>query len=86
MVTLAVLNGVGRVITENHYATDVLIAAALGSVAGWLVPELLHYGSHPEGPAEDPDPSADGAPAGLRLSMLPLLSNEQLGITILAVH
>ena len=40
----ASLLGVGRVMSDNHYATDTLLGAALGLAAGWLLPLALHYG------------------------------------------
>jgi membrane-associated phospholipid phosphatase len=40
----ASLLGIGRVVTDNHYATDTLLGALLGLGAGWLLPLALHYG------------------------------------------
>lgn len=50
LIGAAVLNGVGRIATENHYASDVLLGFGLGGLAGWLLPAALHYGlGEPEG-------------------------------------
>ena len=35
---------IGRSITDNHYATDIIAGALVGSLIGWLVPTALHYG------------------------------------------
>jgi membrane-associated phospholipid phosphatase len=40
----AVTGGVLRVMTDNHYASDVILGAGVGVVAGYLMPVLLHYG------------------------------------------
>lgn len=40
--TLAV--GYGRIVTDNHYMTDIIAGAVTGGLAGWLIPSLLHYG------------------------------------------
>lgn len=54
--------GVGRLIVDAHYATDVLAGAAVGSAVGYLVPKLLHYKSPKLG---TPAPRADAHSIGL---------------------
>jgi membrane-associated phospholipid phosphatase len=44
----ATATGVLRVVSDDHYSTDVLLGAALGLGSGWLLPELLHYGGGAE--------------------------------------
>lgn len=39
-LTLAATTGVLRVMSDQHYATDVLTGMAAGSLAGWLIPKL----------------------------------------------
>jgi membrane-associated phospholipid phosphatase len=46
LYTLAVLPGAGRIYTGNHWSSDVVMGAALGSFAGWKVVRYNH--SHPE--------------------------------------
>jgi membrane-associated phospholipid phosphatase len=36
--------GYGRIVSDNHYMTDVLSGMIVGGLSGWLVPSLLHYG------------------------------------------
>lgn len=40
---VASTQGVLRVVSDNHYATDVLLGSAVGFTAGYIVPWLLHY-------------------------------------------
>lgn len=49
-ITLAAAGAVGRAATKNHWATDVLLGAALGVGAGYLLPAALHYGFDGRGP------------------------------------
>lgn len=42
-ISLAVLAGVGRIVADRHYATDVLAGWIAGTLSGILVPQLLHY-------------------------------------------
>jgi membrane-associated phospholipid phosphatase len=43
-ITLAAAAGTLRVVGDRHYATDVVVAAALGFAMGYGMPTLLHYG------------------------------------------
>lgn len=43
-ITIAATVGVLRMVSDNHYATDVIAAWALGAFSGWVLPSLLHYG------------------------------------------
>jgi len=43
-LTLAAATGTLRVVGDRHYATDVLVGAALGFAIGYGMPTLLHYG------------------------------------------
>ena len=45
LYTLAVLPGIARVYQEKHWASDVVMGAAIGSFAGWKVVRYNH--SHP---------------------------------------
>ena len=37
--------GVLRILSDDHYASDVLLGAGVGFVSGYVLPEWLHYGS-----------------------------------------
>jgi membrane-associated phospholipid phosphatase len=61
--------GVLRIMSDDHYSTDVLLGVALGLGSGWLLPEWLHYGG-----------GADKNQSG---SLLPMLRPE--GSTLSAI-
>ena len=44
MVTGAFATGVGRMVSDRHWASDVLVGAAVGWTSGYVVPSVLHYG------------------------------------------
>jgi membrane-associated phospholipid phosphatase len=44
--TGAVVTGVSRIMADRHYTTDVLAGSAIGVLAGYGVPTLLHYTRH----------------------------------------
>jgi membrane-associated phospholipid phosphatase len=43
-LTAASATGVLRIMSDDHYASDVLLGAGLGVLSGYLLPEWLHYG------------------------------------------
>jgi len=43
-IGFASLTAITRVLSENHFFTDVLMGVAVGVLAGWVVPSALHYG------------------------------------------
>ena len=44
-LVVATGSGTLRILSDNHYATDVIAGAALGLGGGYLLPRLLHYRS-----------------------------------------
>lgn len=42
-LALATTVGALRIMSDRHYASDVVIGAGVGLLAGWLVPKYLHY-------------------------------------------
>ncbi len=40
-----------RVVSDDHYASDVLLGVGVGLVSGYVLPEWLHYGSSEAGSA-----------------------------------
>lgn len=43
-LTAATTEGVLRIATDDHYASDVLLGAFVGLVSGYVLPSWLHYG------------------------------------------
>ena len=56
-LTFATATGVLRVMSDQHYATDVLTGMAAGGLAGWLIPKIHK-------PDATAPPSGTAAPAG----------------------
>jgi membrane-associated phospholipid phosphatase len=44
MIGAATFNGLGRVMTEQHYPSDLVLGVGLGVTAGYVIPSALHYG------------------------------------------
>jgi hypothetical protein len=68
--------GVARVVADRHFATDMLVGAAIGFGSGYGLPWLLHYRS---GRALD----ADGD--GRAVMVLPLAGPNLLGLSLAGV-
>lgn len=78
-IGLAVADGILRIVSDSHYATDVLAGSALGLFSGFVLPRLLHY-SRPQ----PPDPNKkQGAGSSLlkQISVVPLISGNATGLT-----
>ena len=43
MIGAAAATGVGRIVTEEHHLSDALVGYGAGVIAGWVMPEFLHY-------------------------------------------
>jgi membrane-associated phospholipid phosphatase len=51
-LTGASVEGVLRIMTDDHYASDVLLGAFVGLVSGYVLPSWLHYGFGSGAPKE----------------------------------
>jgi membrane-associated phospholipid phosphatase len=72
--------GVARVVSDNHYASDVLLGAGLGWFAGYVLPVLLHYNPHREtGPASGVLPKFAPRAIPVRAVLAPQLSPTSAG-------
>ena len=69
---LALAGGVGalRIMADRHYASDVIVGAAVGMVSGWLLPYILHYGS------------LGGPDASVQAAIAPTISRDQAGLQV----
>jgi membrane-associated phospholipid phosphatase len=66
-LTFATATGVLRVMSDQHYATDVLTGMAAGGLAGWLIPKL-----HKPDPAPSPSAATSRA-ASPAIAAVPLV-------------
>jgi membrane-associated phospholipid phosphatase len=48
-LALALTDGILRIAADDHWATDVIASGAIGLVAGYVVPHLLHYSGPTDG-------------------------------------
>lgn len=62
-ISVAGAVAIGRMVTDNHYATDILAGAVVGGLTGWLVPTALHYGF--KGTNSAPVPTASSSSIGI---------------------
>ena len=81
---VAAMVGVSRLMVEKHWPTDVLLGSAVGMIAGWVVPRLLHYGFREHGHGhgqwdESGEPVARQAPP-LRVMVVPDLGAGRAGL------
>jgi membrane-associated phospholipid phosphatase len=74
MSLLTVATGVTRIMADRHYATDVLVGAAIGYGSGYGLPWVLHYRSA----------GGPGSPEGGRrpgFALVPFANSATLGLT-----
>jgi hypothetical protein len=77
--------GVFRIMSDNHYASDVLLGAGVGLFGGYVLPSLLHYGFGSSPPkAESALPQwrfrVGGVP--VRTAMAPVVGPERFGLML----
>jgi len=44
MITASLVDGVGRIVADKHYASDVVLGWGVGAFSGYVLPSALHYG------------------------------------------
>jgi membrane-associated phospholipid phosphatase len=44
MIGAATATGILRIVYDEHWASDVMVGAAVGTLSGYVLPSLLHYG------------------------------------------
>jgi membrane-associated phospholipid phosphatase len=64
-IAAAAVNGIGRVVAEKHYASDLILGVTLGLAAGYVVPKALHYGWGRPTPESAIVPQVSGDALGL---------------------
>jgi membrane-associated phospholipid phosphatase len=75
--------GVTRMISDNHYASDVLLGMGLGWFAGYVLPVLLHYRPHRQSQSTSLLPTFRNSTLGVPMQMVlaPQLSPMGAGFT-----
>ena len=77
MITAAIVTGVGRIVTEEHHVSDVMVGFVSGFVAGWILPELLHYRG-----AKTMRLASDRSAPAIRATIAPELGPRDLGLVL----
>jgi membrane-associated phospholipid phosphatase len=80
MIGAAAMNGLGRVITEKHYATDLAVGFGVGAFAGWVLPLVLHY-NHERPPVHASTAERPRALA-LRAMVVPMIGDDRMGLKL----
>jgi len=57
-ITASATITVFRVMSDDHWATDQIVGAALGSLLGWAIPYVMHFHGHALARTDEPPPSA----------------------------
>lgn len=67
-IGVASATGIFRVISDNHYFSDIIAGAAIGVTTGYLLPKLLHFGFRGEKVAGERtvDRALSPAPVGIQ--------------------
>jgi membrane-associated phospholipid phosphatase len=87
-LTAAAANGALRVVSDNHWTTDVLLGTSVGLFTGYFMPSLLHYG-FTSGPAKRASllPSFEDRAGGTTFAAVlsPDFASERLGVRLVGV-
>jgi membrane-associated phospholipid phosphatase len=76
-VTLATMTGLFRIIGDRHYATDVLMGAAIGFSLGYVYPWLFHY--------QYTDEDNSSSSSQLRWGLVPGTQGAPFGMSALGI-
>lgn len=77
-MTIASAQGILRIHSDNHYATDVILGAALGIGSGYFLPRWLHYRAA-TGRSASILPTYHARESGLSFVVAPTLSPNMIG-------
>lgn len=79
MLGAAAATGIGRVITEEHHVSDLVVGYGAGFFAGFVLPELLHYGPKKR-TVVDAEHAGHGATPLVRATLVPQIGPRDLGV------
>jgi hypothetical protein len=75
----AITSGMARIVNDRHWSSDIFLAAALGTTAGYVLPVVLHYGPH-AGASR-----SRGSSRGPSVSIIPSLSPGHASVEVTIV-
>jgi len=76
MIGAAAMTGVGRIVTDNHHASDVVVGYGIGAFAGWALPAILHYRHRSPALTQ----ARSSGPPVIQATLIPMLDEHQLGL------
>jgi hypothetical protein len=89
-LSAATASGVLRIMSDNHYSTDVILGAGLGIFTGYFMPSLLHYGftSGTRAPSASILPTFHAGAPGAELTavLAPKIDTQSLGLTLVGSY
>jgi membrane-associated phospholipid phosphatase len=65
-IAVSVTTGMGRIIADKHWTSDVLLGWSIGALSGYILPALIHYGFYD---AREVQLAPLAAPGGMGLSL-----------------
>jgi hypothetical protein len=77
---IALSSGVSRAVNDRHWASDLVLAAGLGTLTGYFLPVWLHYDGTRASRARDFRPDE------VRWTLLPELGPEQASVRLVVVQ
>jgi hypothetical protein len=82
MIGAAAAVGAGRLLAQDHYASDVVLGTGLGVFAGYIVPSALHYGFGGHDHQRPGRSGESGAVPFVRISAVPLVGPSTMGAQV----
>jgi len=88
-LTAATAQGALRIMTDDHYSTDVLVGVTVGVFSGYVLPHLLHYGFGGEGERGKgllPTFTSNAGGVPLQAVLAPAIDAHYLGLNLVGVY
>ncbi|HSO36378.1 MAG TPA: hypothetical protein VLT33_27815 [Labilithrix sp.] len=79
MIAASIATGVGRVISEEHHASDLVVGYGVGVIAGFIMPEFLHYRLRKPSLAEEPSAATT---TSVRMTLVPRVGQREAGLVL----
>ena len=75
--TAAATTGLLRIMSDQHWVTDVLSGAVVGTAIGMIVPWVLHFQGGARPPLGGNDPPT--------ITVLPMMGTDTLGVSVMGL-